>query len=148
VAIVPGVVPIRAIHDLTTHIPNGLRSGGHRSSYDLGSVTDYDLGPLAAKARPQHQQLIGIVEGGCAWHRWRQRMIPLNGLLGLVPWHRPQPDQRHQDEARTNSRKEQSNFVHVPPVGMNSLRSHSTVGKVFVDALGGKGWHRTNWGDF
>jgi DNA-binding protein H-NS len=41
-------------------------------------------------------------------------------------WHpQPyQPEQRHQDDARTNSRKEQSNFsVHVPPVGINSLRS-------------------------
>jgi hypothetical protein len=28
------------------------------------------------------------------------------------------------------------------PVGINSLRSHSTVGKVFVDALGGEGWYR------
>jgi hypothetical protein len=56
--------------------------------------------------------------------------------------HRPyQPDQRHQDEARTSSRKEHSNFsVHVPPVGINSLRSHSTVGKVLVDALGGENW--------
>src|SRR5262245_3147853 len=29
-------------------------------------------------------------------------------------WHRRpyQPDQRHQDEGRTNSRKEQSNFMH------------------------------------
>jgi hypothetical protein len=75
-------------------------------------------------------------------------------LLGLVPsgstWHRPyQPDQRHQDEARTNSRKEQSNFSgHVPPVGINSLRSHSTVGKVLVDALGGENWGflGTPWG--
>src|SRR5262249_23200455 len=52
--------------------------------------------------------------------------------------HRPyQPDQRPQDEARTNSHNEQSNFMHVShPVGINSLRSHSTVGKVFVDPLG------------
>jgi hypothetical protein len=56
--------------------------------------------------------------------------------------HRPyQPDQRHQDDARTNSQKEQSNFsFHVPPVGMNSLRSHSTLSQVLVDALGGEGW--------
>jgi hypothetical protein len=32
-----------------------------------------------------------------------------------------------------------TNFsVHVPPVGINSLRNHSTVGKVLVDALGGE----------
>jgi hypothetical protein len=60
-----------------------------------------------------------------------------------------QPDQRHQDEARTSSRKKHSNFsVHVPPVGINSLRSHSTVGKVLVDALGGENWGfpGTPWG--
>jgi hypothetical protein len=63
--------------------------------------------------------------------------------LGSTWHHRPyQPDQRHQDEARTSSRKEQSNFgVHVPPpVGMNSLRSHSTLSQVLVDALGSENW--------
>jgi hypothetical protein len=100
----------------TTPVP-GSSYYLNRSQITPG-IAAFAMGPLAAKARPQHQQLIGIVEGGCAWHRWRQRMIPLNGLLGLVPWHhRPyQPDQRQQDEGRTNSRKEQSNFsLHVPP---------------------------------
>jgi hypothetical protein len=31
-------------------------------------------------------------------------------------------------------------------VGINSLRSHSTVGKVFVDALGSEGWWFYGWG--
>jgi hypothetical protein len=39
-------------------------------------------------------------------------------------WHHPpyQPDQRQQDEARTNSQKEQSNFsFHVPPQSASTL---------------------------
>jgi hypothetical protein len=59
-----------------------------------------------------------------SWHldRWlepinrRQWVTAARAPSGSTWHHRPyQPDQRHQDEGRTNSYKQQSNFSHGPP---------------------------------
>ncbi len=82
------------------------------------------MGSMCIMATPQEASYNHICNHRSYDHNlpWSQigQIILRQSRIGSLLCHRPyQPDQRHQDEGRTNSRKEQSNFsLHVPPVGI------------------------------